>query len=149
MICSTLSLTSTIAQPAGGGICPFHDGVATLDAFLAELEPGDTALFDAALDLRTLAVASSDAEACTAQLFLVRALIGDRHYLAFYRVRCWAHRVLRVDVRQHRGGLWQSRPLPLGAARLDEVVNGALAALASEEAMPAGACVRFSFAARR
>src|SRR5688500_1492298 len=66
--------------------CPFHDGAATLDLLLAELDPRDREVFDAALDLRFLAVAGEDAGACAAQLFRVRQLLADRHYLAFYRV---------------------------------------------------------------
>lgn len=128
--------------------CPFHDGVATLDAFLAELDPGDTTLFDAALDLRLLAAGGADAGNCVAQLFRVRSLIGGRHYLAYYRVRCWARRALRIDVRSHRNARWESCPFPLDSARLDEVVNGALASLATAGAVPATAQLRFAFAAR-
>jgi hypothetical protein len=146
----TFADTPSSSSPTRGlrhhGTCPFHDGVATLDAFLAELDPRDTTLFDAALDLRLLAIA--DAGDCVAQLFRVRSLVGDRHYLAFYRVRCWARRALRIDVRAHRNARWESCPFPLDGARLDEVVNGALASLATAGAVPAAGQVRFAFAAR-
>jgi hypothetical protein len=79
------------------GCCPFHDGISTLDAFLAELDPCETELFDAALDLRSVCQSGNDAGACVEQLFRVRALLGERHYLAFYRVRCWARRVLQIS----------------------------------------------------
>jgi hypothetical protein len=128
------------------GICPFHDGIATLDLLLAELDPRETALFDATLDLRSLA-AGTDAAACAAQLFRVRALLDGRHYLAFYRVRCWARRALRVEVVARRGGPAVIREIPLGCARLDEAVNLALAAVAHDGEVPAGAHVRFAFVA--
>lgn len=129
--------------------CPFHDGVATLDLFLAALDSRDTELFDAALDLRSLAAAGTDAAACIEQLFLVRALLAGRHYLAFYRVRCWARRALRIEARAGRGTPWMDGELPLDSARLDEVVNAALAPFAADDGViPAGAHVRFSFAAR-
>src|SRR5690606_34537321 len=40
-----------LVRPTG---CPFHDGATTIDLLLAEVDPRDTALFDAALDLRSL-----------------------------------------------------------------------------------------------
>ena len=127
--------------------CPFHDGVATLDLLLAELDAGDTALFDAALDLRTLCAAGSDAAACVHQLFRVRALLDERHYLAFYRVRCWARRHLWIEVRASRGSAWLKYELPLNGARLDEVINAAIATLATRNGtVPASAHVRFVLA---
>jgi hypothetical protein len=127
--------------------CPFHDGVATLDLLLAELSPDDTALFDAALDLRSLCAAGTDAEACVHQLFRVRALLEERHYLAFYRVRCWARRMIHIEVRAVRGSPWGARPLPLDGARLDEVVNAALASLANDNGViPSSAYARFVLA---
>ena len=125
--------------------CPFHDGAATIDLLLAELDPCERELFDAALDLRCLA-ASRDATTCIAQLFRVRALLDGRHYLAFYRVRCWARRAFRIEVRSMRGAPAHIRELPLDSARLDEVVNSSLAALACDGELPASAYVRFVFA---
>ncbi len=81
------------APPHTVARCPFHDGIATLDLLLAEIDPRDLALFDAALDLRSLCRAESDARACAEQLARVGALLGEHHYLAFYRVRRWAQRV--------------------------------------------------------
>jgi hypothetical protein len=140
---------ATTAAPAleTGARCPFHDGAATLDAFLAELDPRERELFDAALDLRSLIVAAMDAATCVEHLFRVRALLGERHYLAFYRVRCCARRVLRIHVRASRNQLWHSREFPLDGGRLDEVVNTALAAVAEDGAIPPTAHVRFGFAA--
>lgn len=127
--------------------CPFHDGAATLDLLLAELDPRETQLFDAALDLRSLALAADDAAACLAQLFRVRMLLAGRHYLAFYRVRCWARRALRVAVRASRHEAWHGCELPLDVARFDELVNSALARLVDEHgSIPESAHVRFSFA---
>ena len=136
--------SSDLAQPFVGMICPFHDGVATLDSLLAELDPRELKLFDAVLDLRSLA-ATSDAAACVAQLFRVRALLEGRHYLAFYRVRCWARRTFRVEVRPMRGAPAVICDLPLDGARLDEVINSSLAALAQDGELPASAYVRFVF----
>jgi hypothetical protein len=126
--------------------CPFHDGAATLDLLLAELDPLETEVFDAVLDLRSLAAAHDDATACIAQLFRVRRLLAGRHYLAFYRVRCWARRTLRVEVRASRCAPWNACEFALDAARLDEVVNTALATLAHAGAVPAGAHARIVFA---
>lgn len=137
----------TISRPAAEMICPFHNGAATLDALLAEINPDDTQLFDAVLDLRCVAVAGCDALGCVEQLFRVRRLLGDRHYLAFYRVRCWAHRALHVEVRAHRAAAWIARPLPLNGGRVDEVINAALAVLATSESIPAAAHARFIFSA--
>src|SRR5688572_23971656 len=92
--------------------CPFHNGVSTLDLLLAELDPREQELFDAVLDLRFLAGAAQDATACVEQLFRVRTLLGDRYYLAFYRVRCWARQALEIQVRASRHNAWQCRTLP-------------------------------------
>ncbi|HLP24431.1 MAG TPA: hypothetical protein VK477_02045, partial [Acidobacteriota bacterium] len=97
-------------------------------------------------DLRCLATAQRDAAACIAQLFRVRALLDGRHYLAFYRVRCWAHRAFRVEARLARNAPAAAQAFPLDAARIDEVVNSALAPLARDGELPAGAHVRFAFA---
>jgi hypothetical protein len=147
MTAAPLLLTPPVvsAQPSTAGICPFHDGVTTLDLLLAELDPRESGLFDAVLDLRSLA-AGRDASACLAQLFKVRTLLDGRHYLAFYRVRCWARRAFRVEVRSRRGETALIRELPLDGARLDEVVNSSLACLAQGRDIPAGAHVRFVFA---
>lgn len=146
------SLTHTSSAPATtaaktSGVCVFHDGVATLDLLLAELDTADRALFDAVLDLRSLA-AANDAAACVAQLFRVRALLQGRHHLAFYRVRCWARRTFRIEVRAHRGAPVLSQSFPLDGARLDEVVNSSLACLARDGELPALARVNFVFATR-
>ncbi|MGH7958835.1 MAG: hypothetical protein ACREH8_17760 [Opitutaceae bacterium] len=133
-----------MSAPSAPARCPFHDGAATLDLLLAELDPRDTALFDAALDLRALCVCRADAAACIEQLFRVRALLDERHYLAFYRVRCWAQRSLRIEVRAGRASPWIARELPLDGARLDEIINASLASLAiSDGAIPESAHVRF------
>lgn len=146
MSLSTLSsLTSSVTAPAANtGLCPFHDGAATLDLLLAEIDLSDTVLFDAVLDLRSLAT-GRDATACLAQLFRVRALLDGRHYLAFYRVRCWAQRTFRVEIRSCRGEAALLRELPRDGARLDEIVNSSLACLAQDGEIPAGAHVRFVF----
>jgi hypothetical protein len=125
--------------------CPFHDGAATLDLLLAEIDLRDTELFDAALDLRTLAVAREDAAACVAQLFRVRRLLAGRHYLAFYRVRSWAKRALHIEVRGHRGEAWRPCDLAIDCARVGEAVNAALATMAENDTMPAGTDARFVF----
>jgi hypothetical protein len=137
------SATSTVLAP----LCPFHNGIATLDLLLAEIDPREVALFDAVLDLRSLCAAGADAAGCIEQLFRVRALLGERHYLAFYRVRCWARQAFRIEVRARRGAPWLVRELPLDGGRLDEIVNSSLAALAEDGVIPAAAHLRFMFAA--
>jgi hypothetical protein len=145
---ATLSLPPLNASaPAALARCPFHDGLVTLDLLLAEIDSGETALFDAALDLRSLCAARSDPAACVEQLFRVRGLLGGRHYLAFYRVRCWAHRAIRIEVRTGRGSPWMAQPFPRDSARLDEVINAALASLATPDgAIPSSAYARFVLA---
>jgi hypothetical protein len=137
----------TVPAAVSAPICPFHDGVATLDLLLAELDPRETSLFDAVLDLRSLATAGTDALKCLEQFFRVRALLAGRHYLAFYRVRHWARQTFRIQARSARGAAWATQPLPLDCARIDEAVNGALATLADQDALPTSAHVRFAFAA--
>ncbi len=137
-----------LASPAAAMVCPFHDGVATLDLLLAELDPQDTQLFDAVLDLRTQSAAATEPAACVEQLLRVRRILGGRHYLAFFRVRCWARRTFRIEVRAGRALPWLSRELPLDCARVDELVNSSLAALANADGeIPASAHMRFAFAA--
>ena len=145
---SSTSVAVQALRAATPELCLFHNGLATLDLFLAELDPADRALFDAALDLRSLA-AGQDAAACIEQLFRVRALLDGRHYLAFYRVRCWARRMFRIEVRAHRGATALVRDFPLDGGRIDEVVNSSLAAVAADGELPAAAYVRFVFAGAR
>ncbi len=139
-------LSRSAARTAAASLCPFHDGLATLDALLAELDPRDRELFDAVLDLRSLATEQRDAAACIAQFFRVRSLLDGRHYLAFYRVRCWAHRTFRVEARFARNTPAAAHAFPLDAARVGEVINSALAPLARDGELPAQAHVRFAFA---
>lgn len=139
-------LPRTAARTATTALCPFHDGLATLDLLLAELDPRDRALFDAVLDLRSLATERRDAAACIAQFFRVRTLLDGRHYLAFYRVRCWAHRAFRVEAHVARTATAGVHAFPLDAARVGEVINSALAPLARDGDLPAHAHVRFAFA---
>jgi hypothetical protein len=140
----SISPTTSVSASKALTRCPFHDGVATLDLLLAELDPRDSALFDAALDLRTLCVAGAEPAACVEQLFRVRWLLGERHYLAFYRVRCWARRTLRIEVRASRNAPWIARELPLDGARLDEIINASLASLVTPDGtIPESAYVRF------
>lgn len=128
-------------------ICPFHEGPETLDLLLAEIGAGESDLLDAALDLRGLMAARSDAAAALAQLCHVRGLLDGRHYLAFYRVRCWVHRHIRAEVRAWRGAPWQPVALPWDCARFDAVVNTCLAAVAAgPEGWHDTARVRFRFA---
>lgn len=143
-IATSSSVTARALRAASPELCLFHDGLTTLDLFLAELDPADRTLFDASLDLRSLA-AGRDAAACIEQLFRVRTLLNGRHYLAFYRVRCWARRTFRIEVRAQRGATATVRDFPLDGGRLDEVVNSALAAVAQNGELPAGAHVRFVF----
>lgn len=143
----SVSPATTTPVTATVSLCPFHDGAATLDGLLAEIDARDTATFDAALDLRSLLADGRDAEACLATLFHLRALLDGRHYLAFYRVRRWVQRRLVAQTRAARNEPWRTRELPLDAARLDELTNSCLAALAAESSgeLPFGARVRFAF----
>ncbi|MEJ1972893.1 MAG: hypothetical protein WDM96_10670 [Lacunisphaera sp.] len=147
-VITSSSVARESLRPASPELCLFHNGLATLDLFLAELDPRDHALFDAALDLRSFA-AGTDAAACIEQLFRVRALLDGRHYLSFYRVRCWARRTFRIEVRAHRGAALHVCDFPLDGGRLDEVVNSSLATVSIDGELPAFACVRFVFAGAR
>lgn len=126
--------------------CPFLSGPGTIDLLLAELTPAESDLFDAVLDLRSLVAAGTDALACVEQLFRVRALLEGRHHLAFFRVRRWAQQAVQFEVRADRNGAWQLREFPLDCARLDELINGALASLELTPAAAPAAHVRFRFA---
>jgi hypothetical protein len=129
-------------------ICPFREGPETLDLLLAEIDVTETALLDAALDLRSVMHARHDAAAALWQLYRLRAILDGRHYLAFYRVRCWIHRHVRAEVRAWRGAVWMQVPLPRDCGRFDAALNTCLAELAASDA--AGwhetASVRFRFA---
>lgn len=136
-----------MSSHAAAPLCPFHDGAATLDGLLAELDPRDAALFDAALDLRSALSDGHDATAALQRLFRLRALLGGRHYLAFYRVRRWINRLVVAHVRPGRAAPWRTVELPLDAARLDELTNTCLATLAIDGELSAGAHIRFDFRA--
>jgi hypothetical protein len=144
----TVSFQTAGASPAAGrGVEQFRDGAAAIDVLLAEIGPRDARLIDAVLDLRMLCTAHNDAAACVAQLMRVRRLLDGRCDLAFYRVCYWARTVLRIQVRSGRGMYWISRRLPTDAARVDEIINTALAAL-YPDSIPLSAQVRFVFVAQ-
>lgn len=134
-----------MSSHAAAPLCPFHDGAATLDGLLAELDPRDAALFDAALDLRSALSDGPDANAALHQLFRLRAALDGQHHLAFYRVRHWVRRRIVAQVRTGRTAPWTEVALPLDAARFDELVNTCLATVARDGDLPAGAQVRFAF----
>jgi hypothetical protein len=80
------------------------------------------------------------------QLYHLRTCLDGRHYLSFYRVRCWVHRHVRAEVRQWRGAPWTATALPRDCGRLDAAVNTCLAALASgSDGWHNTARVRFRF----
>jgi hypothetical protein len=108
--------------------CPFHDGPATLDGLLAELDHhAHPEALDAALDLRT-AFARREAADCVRLALRLRHTLDGSHYLAFYRVRQWLQRVIGIQIRAGRGAAWTTFPLPLNSARVDEIENACLAA---------------------
>lgn len=131
-------------RPATG--CPFHDGHLTIDLLLGELDKDETAAQDTALDLRQALSSGEDAAACVDLLFQLRACIGERHYLAFYRVRCMLWQSICAQVRPSRSSPWLDCHVPQGCARTDELINSCLASLADEEGLwPSTALVRFIF----
>jgi len=150
---TTLSTPFTVTSSASASVefsaplCPFHDGAATLDGLLAELDAHDAATFDCALDLRSLLAEGRDAEACLDKLFRLRALLDGRHYLAFFRVRRWVQRCIVAQLRADRRSIWTTREIPLDVARLDELTNLCLAPLIDPRTgeLPFGAHVRFAF----
>lgn len=113
----TYSLTSASRSPrpntAAG--CPFRDGPANLDGLLAEIGPQGGEALDTALDLRFAYQRRHDAGECVALVLRLRRVLGDRHYLAHYRVRHWLARALALEVRAHGGEAWQRIPLPFHA----------------------------------
>jgi len=123
------------------------DGPLSLDLLLAELGPDETDALDLALDLRGAIAARADAGGCVALLLRLRHALDGRHYLAFYRVRLWLHRLVVVQVRAWRGDTWKSYPLPLNSARIDEIENACLSAWAADTlgGDPHWAQVRFAF----
>jgi hypothetical protein len=108
----------TLSVRADGVGCPFRDGPLALDALLAELsrarEGEDDAANDAALDLalelRHAFHATHDAAVCAALAHALCRTLGERHYLALYRVRLWLSRALAVERRAHRGTAWERYP---------------------------------------
>lgn len=112
-----------VAAAAVPSRCPFHDGPATLDALLAELSGRNAEALDVALDLRSAWMRRRDAGSCVRLALRLRHALNGSHYLAFYRVRQWLQRVIVVQVRPWRGAAWQTFPLPLNSARLDEIEN--------------------------
>ncbi len=136
------ALSPTFAPPS---VCPFHDGPETLDALLGAIDPSESRLLDALLDLRALIRAGEDAEACLSQALRVRQLLDGRHYLAFYRLRHWLRRVIVAEARCNPTEPWQAFPLPLDCGRIDEVVNGCSAQLLGERLACAGIELRFVF----
>jgi hypothetical protein len=75
--------------------------VAVLDQILAALTPEDAAsVYDTALDLRSWLRRADDAGAVVGDFIELRALIGNRHYLACYRLRRWleSHIVAHVTL---------------------------------------------------
>jgi hypothetical protein len=143
----THSTASSCPPTTSVELCPFHDGPETLDGLLAEISPRENELLDAALDLRQLITQREDAEAVLAQLFRLRGLLDGRHYLAFYRLRCWLQRLILVQARAYRGEVWQTFLLPLDGARIDEIIDSTLARLVDGPDVIPGAHVRFVFAA--
>ncbi|RRJ95020.1 hypothetical protein Ga0100231_012550 [Opitutaceae bacterium TAV4] len=135
--------TTTMTLPDGGaaavrpagGCCPFHDGPETLDGFMAEVlreggqvnQEGGREVLDTALDLRHAVQTRRDAGACVALLCRLRAQLDGRHYLAFYRVRCWMRRVLAVESSAGRNEPWVRQALPLDFARPEEIEDQSLA----------------------
>lgn len=137
---------------AAGGRCPFHDGPETLDLLMAEVlaagqnwERGD--ILDTALDLRHSMQLRRDAGQCVALLCRLRSQLDGRHYLAFYRVRCWMRRSLAVESSAGRNEPWVRHELPLDCARPDEVEHQCLAGHwpAQEDHALNAARVRFVF----
>lgn len=117
----TLPLTpsSRSPRPHLSSGCPFRDGPATLDGLLAEIGAQGGEALDVALDLRFAYQQRHDAESCVALALRLRRLLGDRHYLAFYRVRVWLSRALAAEVRSHRGEAWERVALPIQASALE------------------------------
>jgi hypothetical protein len=54
---------------------------------------------------------------------------------------------LRIEVRENRNAAWVPCEFALDCARLDEIVNTALARFAKDGTIPASAHARFVFAA--
>jgi hypothetical protein len=133
------------ASPAGFVERSIREGLATIDQLLADINPNDRRLTDAALDLRLQIAAMADAEAGVAQLFVVAGLLGRRHYEAFFRLRCWATRVFRVEVRADRNAAWRPCTFPLNSGGMGEAAETAIAALLPACHRPT-ASVRFVFA---
>ena len=140
-------LASATVSAAGRATPPIiRDGLIVVDALLKELSPHDVDLLNAVLDLRSVCAAGDDAEECVQQLFRVRDKLAGRHYYAFFRVRSWARRSLRVEIRPYRCGTWRSCDFPLNGGRIEEAINVAIATVLPSYANASFACVRFAFA---
>lgn len=106
--------SSASATPAARTTgCPLRESAVTLDALLAEIGPNGGLALDLALDLRSALHARSDAAACAELALRLKRVLGERHYLALYRVRVWLTQALALEVRAHRGEAWTRYSLPL------------------------------------
>lgn len=93
--------------------CPLRESGVTLDALLAEIGSSGGVALDLALDLRSALQARSDAGMCAELALRLKRVLGERHYLAMYRVRVWLVQALAIEVRAHRGDDWTRYSLPL------------------------------------
>lgn len=141
-------LTRVIPPPVATWLEPEPPipGSEAVDDLLRELGSGETDAADAALDLRLALAGRSDAGACLETFLRLRGLLDGRHALAFFLVCHCLRRSVSAQVRATRGAAWETRALPVDAARFEEVVNGCLASVAIGGEFPPRAEVRFVFA---
>lgn len=98
------------------GICPLNTGCAVLDQLMAALAAeNDATGLDQALDLR-LALAEDESTAILDLYFRLRNTLGDRHYLACYRLRRWLEGQFVALVSPSRREAGQAVGLRLDAA---------------------------------
>lgn len=109
------TLTSNVPSVTGGTRCPLREGPLTLDALLADLgrDRDEAEALDLALDLRYAYLVTRDAAACAEFALKLGRALGERHYLAHFRVRLWLTRALALEIRGHRGETWNRYALPL------------------------------------
>lgn len=122
--------------------CPLNTGCAVLDQLMAALAAeGDFEGLDAALDLR-LALATDETEAILGQYFQLRGRVGERHYLACYRLRRWLEGQYSALVTLSRMSPACEVALHLDAVSLQAVCARCLADAANGRSIPAGARVQ-------
>lgn len=134
-----------LSHPAAVSIaCPLNAELAVLDQLLAALAaPGEETGLDLALDLRWELMQRVEAESVLAIFFRLQAVVGDRHYLACYRLRRALETTLRAAVRCNRREPAQIVTLRLDVAHIPALRRRIASIFSNQEATLTHVTFRF------